>query len=154
MVVTLRQAFVPFTTPLIDPQHPTDQQRQALEKVRSIAATVRGCDQMEKVAKANNAPNRPVDPGPINVAGVNPPAFRQLLMTIPIGKPTQPLISRDGIAVVTVCTRDEKNVDEMTAQDVQRALVEERVELLSRQLMRDLHRTGAIDIRLHGDSDT
>ncbi len=32
---------------------------------------------MEAYAKANNPPNRPIDPGEVRVEGVNPPAFRQ-----------------------------------------------------------------------------
>jgi peptidyl-prolyl cis-trans isomerase SurA len=146
-IATLRQAFFPFTTPLSDPQNPTEQQRQALMKARSTQTTIKSCDQMEAYAKANNPANRPVDPGEIRVEGVNPPAFRQLLQTIPIGKPTEPLISRDGIAVITVCSRDQKNVGEITATEVRNRLINERVEMLSRQAMRDLHRKATIDIR-------
>jgi peptidyl-prolyl cis-trans isomerase SurA len=149
-VATMRQAFFPFTSPLVDPQNPTDQQRQALAKAKSVIGSVNGCEQMEAVAKANNAPNRPIDPGEIRVEGVNPPAFRTLLETIPIGKPTEPLISRDGIAVITVCSREQKNVGEITAQDIQHRLVAERVENLSRQTMRDLHRRASIDLRNGG----
>jgi peptidyl-prolyl cis-trans isomerase SurA len=149
-VVTIRQAFMPFTVPLTDPQNPTDQQRQALTKARSVASTVNGCEQMEAFAKANNAANRPIDPGEIRAEGVNPPAFRQLLETIAVGKPTEPLISRDGIAVITVCSREQKNVGEITAVDIQHRLVSERVENLSRQTMRDLHRKASIDLRERG----
>jgi peptidyl-prolyl cis-trans isomerase SurA len=149
-VVTLRQAFMAFSAPLTDPQNPTDQQRQALNKARALGTSIKGCDQMEAAAKANNAANRPIDPGEVRVEGVNPPAFRQLLETIPIGKPTEPLISRDGIAVITVCTREQKNVGEITAAEIQHRLVEERVEMLSLQTMRDLHRKASIDRRDHG----
>nr|WP_294530964.1 peptidylprolyl isomerase [uncultured Rhodopila sp.] len=149
-VATMRQAFFPFTAPLVDPQNPTEQQRQALAKAKSVIASVNGCEQMEAVAKANNAANRPIDPGEIRVEGVNPPAFRTLLETIPLGKPTEPLISRDGIAVITVCSREQKNVGEITAQDIHNRLVSERVENLSRQTMRDLHRRATIDLRDRG----
>jgi peptidyl-prolyl cis-trans isomerase SurA len=149
-VVTLRQAFIAFTAPLTDPQNPTEQQRQALNKVRSVAGTVSGCEQMETTAKAIGAPNHPIDPGEIRTGTVTPPAFRQLLETIPLGKPSEPLVSRDGIAVITVCTREQKNVGEITAKDIQRRLVNERVEMLSRQMMRDLHRKATIDLRSGG----
>jgi peptidyl-prolyl cis-trans isomerase SurA len=145
-VVTMRQAFVAFTT-MLDPQAPTEQQRQALAKAREISATVHNCDQMEQVAKTVNAANHPADPGEIRLEGVNPPAFRQMLSTIAFGKPTEPLVSRDGIAVITVCSRQEKNTGEITPQDVRRQLVNEKVELLSRQTMRDLRRQANIDLR-------
>jgi peptidyl-prolyl cis-trans isomerase SurA len=147
-VVTMRQAFFPFTVPLTDPQNPTDQQRQMLAKAHATEASVKGCDQMEAAAKANNAPNRPIDPGEVRVEGVNPPAFRQMLETIPLGKPTEPLISRDGIAIITVCTREQKNLGEITATEVQHRLVEERVDMLSQQTMRDLRRKASIDMRV------
>ncbi len=149
-IVTLRQAFFPFTMPLSDPQNPTDQQRQALMKARSAADTIHGCDQMEAFAKSVNPPSNPVSPGDVRTEGVNPPPFRQLLETLPLGKTTEPLISRDGIAVITICTREQKNVGEITAEDVQRRLLSERVEMLSRQTMRDLHRKASIDIRDNG----
>ena len=149
-IVTLRQAFFAFAAPLNDPQNPTEQQRQALLKARSLDSTIKSCEQMEAYAKANNPAGRPVDPGEVRVEGVNPPAFRQLMATIAIGKPTEPLISRDGIAVITVCSRDQKNVGEVAAPDVQRRLVNERVEMLSRQMMRDLHRKASIDLRDRG----
>ena len=148
-VVTLRQAFMAFTTPLTDPQNPTEQQRQALNKARSLGATVKGCDQMDAAAKVNNSPNHPADPGEVRVEGVNPPAFRKLLETIPLGKPTEPLISRDGIAVITVCTREQKNLGAITPEEIRHRLIEERIEMLSRQTMRDLRRKATIDERDH-----
>src|SRR5689334_18937835 len=74
-VATMRQAFFPFTTTLTDAQNPTEQQRQALAKARSLGTSIKGCDQMEAYAKANNPPNRLVDPGEVRVEGVSPPAF-------------------------------------------------------------------------------
>jgi peptidyl-prolyl cis-trans isomerase SurA len=146
-IATMRQTFFPFTAILTDPQNPTDQQRQALMKARSLGSTIKSCDQMEAYAKANNPPNRPVDPGEVKVEGVSPPAFKQLLETIALGKPTEPLIARDGIAVITVCTREQKNVGEITPTQIRNRLINERVEMLSRQAMRDLHRKASIDIR-------
>ncbi|WP_428492804.1 peptidylprolyl isomerase [Rhodopila sp.] len=148
-MVTLRQAFMAFTTPLTDPQNPTEQQRQALNKARSLGATVKSCDQMDAAAKANNSPNHPADPGEVRVEGVNPPAFRKLLETIPLGKPTEPLISRDGIAVITVCTREQKNLGAITPEEIRHRLIQERIEMLSRQTMRDLRRKATIDERDH-----
>lgn len=145
-VVTMRQDFIPFTSSL-DPQVPTEQQRQALAKAREVSATVHGCDQMDQVARANNTTGRQVDPGEVRVEGVNPPAFRQMLASIPIGKATEPLISRDGIAVIVVCTREEKNTAAITVDEVRNQLVGEHAELLSRQTMRDLHRQANIDMR-------
>ncbi|HEY4172543.1 MAG TPA: peptidylprolyl isomerase [Rhodopila sp.] len=149
-VLTLRQAFIAFTQPLTDPQNPTEQQKQALAKAHAIEATVKSCDGMETAAKAVNPADHPVNPGEVALAGVNPPAFRQVLDSIPLGKPTQPLVARDGIAVITVCTREQKNLGVVTAKEIEQRLVNERIDMLSRQTMRDLRRKATIDQRDHG----
>ncbi len=87
--VSLRQVFMPFTSPL-NPQAPTEQQRQTLEKARGISASVHSCDQMEQVAKANNSP-RPADPGDVRLessqsAGIPPDAGNAAV------RPRQPAI--------------------------------------------------------------
>src|ERR1700722_13199927 len=147
-VVSLRQIFLPFATTL-NPQAPTEQQKQALDKARGISASVHSCEQMEQVAKANNQ-TRPVDPGEVRLETVSPPAFRQVLATLPVDRASQPLVANDGIAVLIVCSREEKNLAQATNQDVRAQLLNERVELLSRQLLANLRRHASIELRIGG----
>jgi peptidyl-prolyl cis-trans isomerase SurA len=146
--LSLRQVFLPFTSAL-DPQAPTEQQKQALEKARGISASVHTCEQMEQVAKANNSP-RPADPGEIRLESINPPVFRQMLASIPFDRATQPVVAADGIAVMIVCSREEKNLAQQSKEEVQAQLLNERVELLSRQLLATLRRHATIDLRARG----
>lgn len=143
--LTLRQVFLPFSSPL-NPQAPTEQQKQVLERARGIANTARGCEQIEQIGRTTD-PSRPVDPGEVRLEGVSPPQFRAILAALPIGKPSEPLVSPDGIAVVVICSREQKVMATMTKQEIQRYLLNERVELLSRQLLRDLRRQATIQIR-------
>jgi peptidyl-prolyl cis-trans isomerase SurA len=123
-ILNMRETFLPFSTTL-NPQEPTDQQKQTLEKARAISASVHSCQQMEQVAKANNSP-RPADPGDIRLDTINPPAFRQLLATLPFDHASQPLVAADGIAVVIVCSRDEKNLATMTDPEMRSRILSER----------------------------
>ena len=141
--LSMRQVFLPFATPL-DPRQPTEQQRQILDKARSISTSVKSCPAMEQAAQSLRSP-RPADPGEIRLEGVNPPAFRELLTKLAINQPSQPLVANDGIAVLVVCSREQKNTAVLTKEDVRRRLVTERVELASRQLMRDLRRKATIE---------
>jgi peptidyl-prolyl cis-trans isomerase SurA len=143
--VSLRQVFLPFIAPL-NPQAPTDQQKQQLEKARGIMASVHSCDQMEQAAKANNSP-RPADPGEIRLESVNPPSFRQLLATLPFDRASQPLVTNDGIDVLIVCSREQKNLAQQSKQETQAQLLSERIELLSRQLLANIRRQATIDMR-------
>ena len=79
--------------------------------------------------------------------GVGVPALRQLLMTLPVGKASQPLVADDGIAVVMVCTREEKNLGVPGKKELEQHILSERIELASRQLMHDLQRRAVIDRR-------
>jgi peptidyl-prolyl cis-trans isomerase SurA len=144
-VLSLRQLFIPFTSPL-NQQNPTDQQKQALERARNYGATIHTCAQMEAASKAENSP-RPVDPGDVRLESVTPPQFRQLLATLPDGKASQPLIATDGISVVIVCSRDQKNVAQLSDQEIRNRLINERVELTARQVQRELRRRAIIDFR-------
>lgn len=144
-MVSLRQVFLPFSQPL-DPAKPTDQQRQTLERAKALSASIHSCDAMEAASKAANSP-RPADPGPIRLEGVNPPQFRALLASLPPDRASQPLVAPDGIAVVIVCGRDQKNMAQLSPEEIRGQMLTERVELASRQLQRDLRRRANIDMR-------
>lgn len=144
-VLNMRVAFVPFSTPL-NPQAPTPEQREALNKARGISASVHSCEQMEQVAK-DNPPSHPVNPGDVTLDAVNPPVFRRLLATQPLNRATQPLVGNDGISVVIVCSRDQKNLAALTPDEVKTQLLNRRVELMSEQLMHELRRKATIELR-------
>jgi peptidyl-prolyl cis-trans isomerase SurA len=143
-MVSLRQVFLPFTAPL-NPQAPTDQQKQTLEKAKRLSASIHSCDAMEAANKAN--PARPADPGQLRLESVNPPGFRQLLASLPPDRASQPLVAQDGIAVVIVCSREQRNTAEISRDEIGNRLLSGRVENLSRQLQRDLRRRAIIDVR-------
>jgi peptidyl-prolyl cis-trans isomerase SurA len=144
-MVSLRQVFLPFNAPL-NPQAPTEQQKQALEKARSISASVHSCDAMEAAAKAANSP-RPADPGPLRLESLNPPQFRAMLAGLPLDRASQPLVAADGIAVVIICSREQKDETQLGNDEIGQQLLSERVENMSRQLQRDLRRRAIIDVR-------
>jgi peptidyl-prolyl cis-trans isomerase SurA len=144
-MLSLRQAFVPFATPL-NPAAPTEQQRQALAKAKQISDTTKSCQALE-AANAALGNVRPADPGDVRLEEVTPPQFRALLASLPIGKASTPLVTSAGVAVVMVCTRDQKNTAEPNRQDMSEQLLSERIELASRQLLRDLRRHASIEHR-------
>ncbi len=143
-MVSLRQVFLPFSAPL-NPQAPTEQQRQMLEKAKGLSASIHSCDAMEAANKAN--PARPADPGALRLESVSPPGFRQLLASLPPDRASQPLVAQDGIAVVIVCSREQKNTAELNRDEIGNRLLAGRVENVSRQLQRDLRRRALIDVR-------
>ncbi len=142
-VLDARQVFLPFASPL-NPNAPTAAQVALLARAHRIASRVTSCAQMEQEAVRVHSP-RPADPGPIDLAHVQPPAFQQMLASLPVGKPSKPLVAPDGIAVLIICSRTQKNVAELTPQQISLQILEQRVDLLSRQLQQDLRSQADIE---------
>ncbi len=144
-VLSVRQVFLPFSSPL-NPTAPTAQQVQTLQRARQISATVKSCPQMEQVAVQDHSP-RPADLGQVDLDHVQPITFRQMLAGLPLDKATQPVVAPDGIAVLIVCSRDRKNLAQLTPQEIRMQLLSQRVDLLSRQLQQDLRSQAQIEMR-------
>jgi len=145
-LLTLRQVFLPFTEPL-DPQSPTAGQVALLERATRLSQTLRGCEQMDAQPRGGD---RPSDPGPVRLEGLANPQLRQLLAGLAPGRPTQPVISPDGIMLIMVCSRETRNVAEFTPELARALILRERVETLSRQLQRELRRRALIEMRAAG----
>ncbi|MBU8539126.1 peptidylprolyl isomerase [Falsiroseomonas tokyonensis] len=144
-ILTLRQAFFPFSSPL-DPNNPTQQQIQTVERARALSASARSCEAVEAAARANGSGRDP-DPGEVRLEGVQPPPLRQLIAGLQPGRASQPVIAPDGVAVIMVCTRETRNQAELTPDAARAQLVRDRAELLSRQIQRDLRRRAQIEMR-------
>ncbi|MFC0407302.1 peptidylprolyl isomerase [Roseomonas elaeocarpi] len=141
-LVSLRQAFLPFSTRL-DPQNPTDQQRQQLTRAQAISG---GCPAVEAANQA--AGNvRPADPGQVREDELNPPQLRQLVASLAPGKVSQPVVTPDGILVIAVCARETKNLAQYNEDMAKQQLLRDRVELAAQQQQRSLRRRADIEMR-------
>ena len=142
--LTVRQAFLPFTSRL-DPANPTEQQKQTLAKAQQLSATAQNCDAVEAAGKAAGS-IRPPDPGELRLETI-PPAMHAVLEKLPDGKPSGPLVSEDGILVIMVCARVQKNFGIPSHDELGQRLIDERIELASRQRQRELQRRALLDQR-------
>jgi peptidyl-prolyl cis-trans isomerase SurA len=144
-MLSLRQVFLPFSTPL-DPKNPTEQQKKQLLAAESISKTVHSCEGIEAANKAAGS-TRPADPGEVRMEGLNP-TMKSLLAGLQPGQVSRPLISIDGIGLIMICSSTQKNMAEAgSKQEISNQLLDQRVELVSRQLVRDLRRRASIDMR-------
>ncbi|MGH7121152.1 MAG: peptidylprolyl isomerase [Acetobacteraceae bacterium] len=144
-MVSLRQVFLPFKTQF-NPAAPTAAQRARIDEARALATTVHSCDEMVAANKKAGSV-QPADPGPIVLDRVTPAAFRTLLTNIKLDTVSEPLIANDGVAVVMVCSRGMENPEAPQPNEVAHAILENRAELLSRQLLANLRRQSVIENR-------
>jgi peptidyl-prolyl cis-trans isomerase SurA len=143
-VLQIRQAFWRFTSAL-NQSNPTAQQKQVLEQATRLSASARSCDDVEAANKAAGS-GRPSSPGDVTLENISGP-MRGVLEKLVPGKASPPLVTEDGIAVIILCSRGQKNLGIPTRQELTERILSERVELASRQLMRDLRRRAVIDLR-------
>jgi peptidyl-prolyl cis-trans isomerase SurA len=144
-ILSMRQVFFPFSSPL-NPDAPTPQQIQQLERARALGGTARSCEQMDAAARTSGS-DRPADPGQVREEQLTPPPLRALIAALPPRQASQPIVAPDGIAVIMVCSRERRNEAEVTPAMARSQIVRERAELLSRQTQRDLRRRAQIEQR-------
>jgi peptidyl-prolyl cis-trans isomerase SurA len=144
-ILSMRQVFFPFSTPL-NPEAPTQQQISQLERARALAGSARSCEAMDAAARSAGS-DRPADPGPVRQESLSPPPLRQMISSLQPGRTSQPIVAPDGIAVIMVCSRERRNEAEITPEVARSLIVRERAELLSRQTQRELRRKAQIEMR-------
>lgn len=143
--LSIRQVFVPFVGAL-NPAAPTDQQRRAVEQAQGISRNVKSCKDMEE-ANQRAGTVRPSDPGEVRLETVASPQLRALLTGMSPGVASKPVVANEGVAVLMVCSREQKTAATPTKEEIAEKLLQERVELASRQLQRDLRRRAVMDER-------
>ena len=143
-VLTLRQVFLPFATPL-NPQAPTAAQQATLQRAHALGTSIHSCSEMEAANKAAGAVH-PSDPGPVQLQNVTPPQFQKLLTDLPLDQASPPLLANDGVTVVMICDRQTKNLGVPTKKQITQQILGHRVELFSQQLLADLHRRANIQM--------
>lgn len=143
-LLDLRQAVFPFETRL-DPQRPTQQQIRQLEAARRVSEGARGCEAFERAVRAAGTAQLNV-PGEIRLETQNP-EMQRLLGGLAPGRVTDPLPTPDGIVLLVVCGRRTENLAAPNPEAIAETILRERVDLLSRQMMRDLRRRAEIDFR-------
>ena len=142
-ILSVRQVYTPFPG-VLDPNNPTQAQRAVVERAQALQNSARNCDAMDAAARGSP---RPADPGPIRLESVNPPQLRELLASLQPNSASQPIIAPDGVMVIMVCSRETRNMAEVTPEQARATLIRDRVELASRQLQGDLRRRAQIEYR-------
>ena len=144
-MLNLREAFFPFSGAL-NPQAPTDQQRRMVDMAAALSRSARTCDDIE-AANQKAGGSRPANPGEVKLEAVGSAPLRSLLASLKVNQASKPVISGDGAAVLMVCSREEKNAAAPSPQEISNRVLQERIELSSRQLLRDLRRRAMLDER-------
>jgi peptidyl-prolyl cis-trans isomerase SurA len=140
-ILSIRQVFVSY--PLITNGSVGPAQGAVIEKLVQAGHNAHSCADMEAM-NASFGKVRPADPGPVDLGSVTPPAFQAILANLQIGQVSQPLVARDGVSVVMVCSRTTQAVGLPSDEQIANVIIDRRVQLESQQLMDDLRHQSVI----------
>jgi peptidyl-prolyl cis-trans isomerase SurA len=76
------------------------------------------------------------------------PALRNILMKLPIGQVSPPILQKNGLGLIMVCSRDNPKVEPLTRDEVADSLMRQRLDTLARRYMEDLRRAAYVDVRV------
>jgi peptidyl-prolyl cis-trans isomerase SurA len=139
--VTLNQIMLPL---------PRDASPETLEAqtdfARTISTTVSGCADMARAAKEANIPGSP-ELGKLRLRDLSP-TIRSAIQGLAVDKPSEPVKTPAGIAVLMVCDREEPENTLPKREEIETRLLETRLGMMARRYMRDLRNAAVVDLRV------
>ena len=121
-----------------------------MAKAQQISAQATSCAQLDSLAKQTGSPlSGPLGTFPMTQLSAQ---LRSVVEPLAINRASAPVRNAGGVIVVMVCNRKEpeaKKIDpaEQRAR-IRNQLLEERINLVAEQYLRNLRRTAIVDVRL------
>ncbi|CAN5452693.1 peptidylprolyl isomerase [soil metagenome] len=139
--LNLRQVTVHFPAGISD--------TQATERVAAFGKaiqTIHGCGDVAKVAATIDA--EVVDNDSVKIRDL-PPQLQEIMLKVQVGEASPAFGSRtEGVRTLVLCGRDDPSVANLPSADqIQRQLEGERVNLRAQRMLRDLRRDAVIEYR-------
>lgn len=124
---------------------PPEQEEAVMQRAQELTAGVASCGEANSLATQVGAPGSG-DMGEVRASDM-PEQLRALLLGLPIGRPSPPLLMGDTVLVLVVCEREVEG-GEIDRDFIAESLTRERAEMLAARYMRDLRRAANVDLRL------
>ncbi len=158
---------------IILPAQSKEELKAVEAQAEKLRKSIKGCADFDEKAKATGVPESG-DMGTLRVKDL-PPGLQQLVVSIPIGQPSPVLMSQGGAVILMVCKRDlpmiqpppapepvaaaappppppppvdPKDIKMPPREEIERDLINERADLLSRRYLRDLRRAAFVESRI------
>jgi len=115
------------------------------ELAQTISETVKGCDDFDQAAREMGST---ASGGAVLLrVGEMAAALRKVVLDLKVGQASKPLLTEEGLRIIMVCERKDPPSSLPNRQQVQRMLVEQKMEMQARRFLRDLRQTAFVDIR-------
>ena len=120
--------------------------RAAMAQAEAIRSEAKNCDDMVRIGRTE-APQLSSQ-GDLRLEQIAP-AMRSMIMGLGIGQPSQPILQKNGVGVIMVCSKTQpKAAVAPTRDDVAESLMRARLDMLAQRYLRDLRRAAFVDVRV------
>ncbi len=128
------------------PTQPTEAQRRAaIAQAETVRGTAKNCEDMVRIGKTE-APQLSSQ-GDLRLDQIAP-GMRSMIMGLSIGQASQPILQKNGVGVIMVCSKNQPKAFVPTRADVAETLMREHLDLLSQRYLRELRREAFVDVRV------
>ncbi|HEY9163723.1 MAG TPA: peptidylprolyl isomerase [Magnetovibrio sp.] len=126
---------------------PQDDLNAVAGKLVTMSQGMTSCAQLEALGKQSGSPMS----GSLGEVALSalPDDMRAALTNLPVGKPSAPVGTGGGVAVMMVCERQDPDVDmDQIRANISKRLLLERLDVVAERHLRDLRRSAFVEIRL------
>jgi peptidyl-prolyl cis-trans isomerase SurA len=130
------------------PAQASEAARQAaFAQATSARQAAKNCDEMLRIGK-ERAPQLSSE-GDLRLSQIAP-SMRNFVIGLGIGKPSQPILQKNGVGVIMVCgkTAPSPPAGPPTREQVENTLLHQRLDALARRYLRDLRQAAFVDVRV------
>lgn len=125
---------------------PADQRAQVLSLATDIRDRIAGCDDMREIAQSFESPQKEDRTG-VSLSSL-PVNVRKFVAGLNVGETSEPIPVEAGIALVTVCGRNDNDAGLPNRQEIRQRLGDRRLNMLVQRYMQELRRTAFVDVRV------
>jgi len=132
----------------LPPQANELMKRNAAAEAMGVRGTAKNCADLLRIGK-EKAPQLSSQ-GQVSASTITP-QMRDLLNKLAIGEASQPILQRNGIGIIMVCSKNTqaaKPAGDPTREEVFDSLLKQKLDTVSRRYLRDLRRAAYVDVRV------
>jgi peptidyl-prolyl cis-trans isomerase SurA len=130
----------------LPPQASEAARQTAFAQATSVRQAAKTCGDMLRIGK-ERAPQLSSE-GDLRLSQIAP-SMRNFVLGLGIGKPSQPILQKNGVGVIMVCGKSTaQSAAPPTREEVENTLMHQRLDILARRYLHDLRRAAYVDVRV------
>lgn len=137
--ITMEHMFLPLPAGVSDVER-----KNAMDLATLIGDTVSDCGDFVRLRDESGARTFGL-PSEANLTEL-PPDIQTIVTPLQAGQISDPIQTESGVLIVMLCKRED--VGDIMREDIRQTLVRDRLDIISRRLMRDLRNSAFVDLRI------